>query len=433
MQKEQRRMRPEREAAEGYMRIRKAYIRTLTALLALALWLWPIQTEAVQAPGEEAPAPLELRARAAVLMDGDTGRILYGKNQDQTLPMASTTKIMTCILALENASLDDVVEVSSYAASMPDVQLNIREGEQYRLEDLLYSLMLESHNDSAVAVAEHIGGSVEEFAEKMNRKAREIGCKNVCFVTPNGLDVADADGNEHSASAADMARIMRYCAFQSPCRETFLEITRTASRTIQDESGNRSFYLANHNALLNQCAEVLSGKTGFTGKAGYCYVAALKKEGKAFTVALLGCGWPPHKTYKWADMRKLDQYAFDTYNWYDIFDREKTFPEVEVRRGVKGTTALTLNLPSEKQTFLMLLRADEKPDIRYEYPTELEAPVHEGQEVGQASYYINDEQVAAYPIYAAETVEKIDYGWCLRRCVTYFEREFQSMWQMWGV
>lgn len=149
MQKEQRRMRPEREAAEGYMRIRKAYIRTLTALLALVAWLWPIQTEAVQAPGEEAPAPLELRARAAVLMDGDTGRILYGKNQDQTLPMASTTKIMTCILALENASLDDVVEVSSYAASMPDVQLNIREGEQYRLEDLLYSLMLESHNDTA--------------------------------------------------------------------------------------------------------------------------------------------------------------------------------------------------------------------------------------------------------------------------------------------
>lgn len=374
-----------------------------------------------------------LHARAWVLMDADSGRILAGKDADTAYPMASTTKILTCILALEQGNPDDWVEVSEKAASMPDVQLNMRAGERYRLSDLLYSLMLESHNDSAVAVAEHIGGSVEEFAEKMNRKAREIGCKNVCFVTPNGLDVADADGNEHSASAADMARIMRYCAFQSPCRETFLEITRTASRTIQDESGNRSFYLANHNALLSQCAEVLSGKTGFTGKAGYCYVAALKKEGKAFTVALLGCGWPPHKTYKWADMRKLDQYAFDTYNWYDIFDREKTFPEVEVRRGVKGTTALTLNLPSEKQTFLMLLRADEKPDIRYEYPTELEAPVHEGQEVGQASYYINDEKVAAYPIYAAETVEKIDYGWCLRRCVTYFEREFQSMWQTWGV
>ena len=181
MQKEQRRMRPEREAAEGYMRIRKAYIRTLTALLALVAWLWPIQTEAVQAPGEEAPAPLELRARAAVLMDGDTGRILYGKNQDQTLPMASTTKIMTCILALENASLDDVVEVSSYAASMPDVQLNIREGEQYRLGDLLYSLMLESHNDTAAAIAEHVAGTREAFADMMNQKARDIGCRDTFF------------------------------------------------------------------------------------------------------------------------------------------------------------------------------------------------------------------------------------------------------------
>ena len=229
MQKEQRRMRPEREAAEGYMRIRKAYIRTLTALLALVAWLWPIQTEAVQAPGEEAPAPLELRARAAVLMDGDTGRILYGKNQDQTLPMASTTKIMTCILALENASLDDVVEVSSYAASMPDVQLNIREGEQYRLGDLLYSLMLESHNDTAAAIAEHVAGTREAFADMMNQKARDIGCRDTFFITPNGLDAEDPDtGRIHSTTAAELAGILRYCLFQSPEREGFLQVTRGA-------------------------------------------------------------------------------------------------------------------------------------------------------------------------------------------------------------
>ncbi len=114
-----------------------------------------------------------------------------GKNQDQTLPMASTTKIMTCILALENASLDDVVEVSSYAASMPDVQLNIREGEQYRLGDLLYSLMLESHNDTAAAIAEHVAGTREAFADMMNQKARDIGCRDTFFITPNGLDAED--------------------------------------------------------------------------------------------------------------------------------------------------------------------------------------------------------------------------------------------------
>ena len=107
--------------------------------------------------------------------------------------MASTTKIMTLIVTLENANLEDTVEVSSYAASMPDVQLNIREGEQYRLKDLTYSLMLESHNDSAVAIAEHVGGSVEKFASMMNKKAREIGCKDTYFITPNGLDATDGD------------------------------------------------------------------------------------------------------------------------------------------------------------------------------------------------------------------------------------------------
>ena len=328
MQKEQRRMRPEREAAEGYMRIRKAYIRTLTALLALALWLWPIQTEAVQAPGEEAPAPLELRARAAVLMDGDTGRILYGKNQDQTLPMASTTKIMTCILALENASLDDVVEVSSYAASMPDVQLNIREGEQYRLEDLLYSLMLESHNDTAAAIAEHVAGTREAFADMMNQKARDIGCRDTFFITPNGLDAEDPDtGRIHSTTAAELAGILRYCLFQSPEREGFLRVTRAPSHAFSDVSGTRTFSCVNHNALLTTTKGAISGKTGFTAGAGYCYVGAVKKGEKTFIAALLGCGWPPHRTYKWEDMGRLLAFGDENYDFYELLKQyiEKTY------------------------------------------------------------------------------------------------------------
>ena len=163
---------------------------------------------------------------------------------------------------------------------MPDVQLNMRAGSgtAYRIYSI--PLMLESHNDSAVAVAEHIGGSVEEFAEKMNRKAWEIGCKNVCFVTPErsgrcgcGWKRTQRFGGGYGADHA-LLRV------PVAVPRNISEITRTASRTIQDESGNRSFYLANHNALLSQCAEVLSGKTGFTGKAGYCYVAALKKREK---------------------------------------------------------------------------------------------------------------------------------------------------------
>ena len=332
MQKEQRRMRPEREAAEGYMRIRKAYIRTLTALLALVAWLWPIQTEAVQAPGEEAPAPLELRARAAVLMDGDTGRILYGKNQDQTLPMASTTKIMTCILALENASLDDVVEVSSYAASMPDVQLNIREGEQYRLGDLLYSLMLESHNDTAAAIAEHVAGTREAFADMMNQKARDIGCRDTFFITPNGLDAEDPDtGRIHSTTAAELAGILRYCLFQSPEREGFLQVTRAPSHAFSDVSGTRTFSCVNHNALLTTTKGAISGKTGFTAGAGYCYVGAVKKGEKTFIAALLGCGWPPHRTYKWEDMGRLLAFGDENYDFYELLKETPEIPPIPVK------------------------------------------------------------------------------------------------------
>ena len=164
------------------------------ALLFLAI----VCVRPVLAYAEETPFvpgdPPELFARAAALIDGDSGRLLYGKNADAILPMASTTKLMTCILALEHGNPDDVVTVSEYAASMPDVQLNIRAGETYRLEDLLYSLMLESHNDSAVAVAEHVGGSVEGFAKMMNQKARDIGCGvQTFFITPNGLDAADEE------------------------------------------------------------------------------------------------------------------------------------------------------------------------------------------------------------------------------------------------
>ncbi|MBQ1190243.1 MAG: D-alanyl-D-alanine carboxypeptidase, partial [Lachnospiraceae bacterium] len=221
------------------------------------------------------PAP-QLFAQSAALIDGETGRVLFGKQEDTVLPMASTTKIMTCILALENASPDDVVNVSDYAASMPDVQLHIRKGETYRMEDLLYSLMLESHNDTAAAIAEHVGGSVESFADLMNQKARDIGCTNTYFVTPNGLDGTDQKtGRLHATTAEELAQIMRYCISQSPKKEEFLKITRAPSHTFSDLERTRSFSCINHNALLTTMEGALSGKTGFTNGAGYCYVGAV--------------------------------------------------------------------------------------------------------------------------------------------------------------
>ena len=173
--------------------------------------------EAAEAAGQretaasgQAQPDFTLYARSAVLMDADNGRVLYEKNGYEHMPNASTTKIMTCILALEQGNLEDEVEVSSYAASMPQVHLGMNTEDRFRLKDLLYSLMLESHNDSAVAIAEHIGGTVEGFARKMNQKAKELGCKDTYFITPNGLDGQDENGI-HGTTAEDLAKIMSYC------------------------------------------------------------------------------------------------------------------------------------------------------------------------------------------------------------------------------
>ena len=177
-------------------------------VIAAMLIISVVQCPVFYLPLQAAKAPENLYSTGAVLMDGDSGRVLYGKNEDAPLAMASTTKIMTCILALEYGTPGQIVTFSDTAAAMPDVQMNARAGEQYYLKDLLYSLMLESHNDSAVAVAEGISGSVEKFAALMNKKAEAIGCTHTNFVTPNGLDGTN-EGGEHCPSPKDLALIMR--------------------------------------------------------------------------------------------------------------------------------------------------------------------------------------------------------------------------------
>lgn len=189
---------------------------------------------------QERPKESELYAGSACMMDAQSGRVLYEKDGYTKKPNASTTKILTCILALEQGNLSDVVTVSQRAAGQPAVHLGAREGESFLLGDLLYSLMLESHNDTAVMIAEHIGGSVEGFAQLMNQKAKSIGCENSYFITPNGLDAEDEQGI-HGMTAADLARVMRYCIMESPKKEEFLEITQTSSYSFWNRK--RRFFI----------------------------------------------------------------------------------------------------------------------------------------------------------------------------------------------
>lgn len=390
-----------------------------------------------QSVQETAMPPLKLYAQSAVLMDATSGRVLYSKNGEEQLPMASTTKVMTLILTLERANLEDTVKVSAYAASMPDVQLNIREGEQYKLKDLLYSLMLESHNDTAVAIAEHVGGSVEEFAVLMNQKAEEIGCENTWFITPNGLDATadytNADGEKetrsHGTTAEDLAKIMSYCITKSPCKEQFLEITRTASYSFTDMSGKRSFGCTNHNAFLSMMDGALSGKTGFTSKAGYCYVGALKRDERVYTVALLACGWPNHKTYKWSDTRQLMEYGLEYYTLHSLEDAEipkEVYEPIMVesaqteKLGESAFVEVGLESSTSKQMESILLNPNEEITVTYEKINALEAPVEKGQEVGCLHYMVGEEEWRTVKMVTTTGMERIDWKWSLQKVIEYW-------------
>ena len=394
--------------------------KILAALLSILLFLHFIVTvlpvEAEAASGDDS---LALYAQSAVLIDADTGRILYAKNAEEQRPMASTTKIMTLIIALENANQDDIVMISDYAASMPDVQLHLRAGEHYRLGDLLYSMMLESHNDSAVAIAEHVGGTVPGFAALMNAKARDIGCYAPYFITPNGLDAED-DTGVHSTTAADLARILRYCIMQSPKKEEFLKITRTNAYSFSDLEGIRTFTVGNKNAFLHMMEGALTGKTGFTGNAGYCYVGALRQEERTFIVALLACGWPNNRSYKWSDTRKLMNYGLEHFTYRNVWQEPK-LPELPVKNGIpdrenlEEEARIRLRLSSEEPDLKLLLSEGEQVQVETHISQEVTAPVEPGTLLGSVRYLLDGQVVKVYTVEAAEDVEAVTLGWCLEK------------------
>ena len=356
----------------------------------------------------------DLYALSAVLMDADSGRILYEKEGETPRPNASTTKILTCILALENSDGDDYVQVSANAASQPQVKLGLQKGEQYYLEDLLYSLLLQSHNDSAVAIAEHIGGSVEGFSDMMNAKAREIGCMDTHFITPNGLDAEDSDGTHHT-TASDLALIMRYAIKN----KVFLKIAQTKEYSFSDLSKKRTFSVHNTNALFSMTDGVLAGKTGFTADAGYCYVGALKRGERTFVVSLLACGWPNNKSYKWADTRKLMEYGLEHYEKVKVKAKQEleTLPVINAADNSYDPDKEILMPVRVKGKDLRVLKdKEEKVTVKCTTKKVLQAPVKKGTVIGKAEYYIGEEKAVSYPIVAMENVSGRTPRWYLQ-CV----------------
>ncbi len=418
----------------------------------------------LRTPGAAAAdsSPLSsLYAKYAVLLDGDTGRVLLGKNECEQAPMASTTKIMTCILSLEYGSPSLACTTSKYAASMPDVQLNATAGEIFNLQDLLYSLMLKSHNDTAVIIAENVayyyicqvlsgkqedvfgvmssqdfsfitdiadGSSsslpeslavedskrlVSVFASMMNQKAKALGCTDTYFITPNGLDAEDENGI-HSTTARDLATIMAYC-IKNP---EFLDITQSASHSFsswKNEGSGRSYSVSNANAFLHMYDNIISGKTGFTGNAGYCYICAYKCDGRTFIVALLACGWPNNKSYKWHDAKLLLDWGRANYFPKDVIDPGFSVNDIPVSDGLKDHTGAYMT-----GSLSMLLAETDQVNVVVHVPQILQAPVTAGSSVGEVCVYINDELFKSFPVYASDSVEAVTYRHMLGRLLQRF-------------
>lgn len=407
----------------------KKIVSIIMAFLYFAL----IVNETIYAKSGDAFLPLksnELYALSACLMDADSGRVLYDKNADEVRAMASTTKIMTLIVALEYANENDIVTVSPYAASMPDVQLNIRAGEQYRLGDLYYAMMLESFNDVAVTIAEYIGECyalnqddrtantdikarsyddskkyVHTFAKLMNEKAKELGCENTYFITPNGLDAEDENG-KHSTTAKELAVIASYAIKN----ERFNDIIGTRQYSFCEVNGTRNCSAYNKDAFLNQMNGAFGIKTGFTGNAGYCFVGALKSDGRTFISVVLGSGWPSNRTYKWKDTRKLMEYGINNFFPRTVFSTIKNYKDVKVKDGMEESTSTCI----VGELSLILCEAD---DVRVVYELEdyIDAPVSAGDVVGKAIIYVNGQRMGSFPITAAVAVERANYIWYLKR------------------
>ena len=329
--------------------------------------------------------PPEINAGAGVVMDMKSGRVLYEKNAYSRRAIASTTKMMTAILALENASLDDKVTVSKRAASIWGSTIGLRAGQVFTMKELLYGLMLNSGNDAAIAIAEHVGGSVENFLGMMNAKAFEVGARNTQFKSPHGLDM---DG--HYSTAYDLALIARYALNN----RTFSEIVSTKAASIS--SGG----LYNTNEMLDSYPGADGVKTGYTGKAGRCLVTSATRGNWRIISVVLNS--PTTYARAQASSRMLD-YAFNNFRLHRLQAGSGQAASLKVVKGIKKDVGLIAADDMEYP-----LKDSEIARVRKEVilPKSVDAPVYAGIEVGTVRYFLDGEPIGELPIKTAEDVRR---------------------------
>ncbi|MFW5998124.1 MAG: D-alanyl-D-alanine carboxypeptidase family protein [Halanaerobiaceae bacterium] len=338
--------------------------------------------------------PPEISAVSAILLDTKTSQILFAKNMHNKRPPASTTKILTAIVAIEEGNLNDLVTVSKKAAYQEGSSIYLKEEEKLTLEELLYGIMLASGNDAAVAIAEHISGSVEKFARLMNKKAKEIGAKNSRFLNPHGLPQTG-----HVSTAYDLAMIMRY-ALQN---EIFSRITGT--RTIKKEGWTRGY--KNHNKLLWSYENTTGGKTGYTKAAGRCLVSSAATKDKELVAVVM------NSPGDWVDSTNLFEYGFENFVWKTIVNEREIIHAIKFENSLEDE----LELYAEDDITILVPAGDKiKIEKRIQILSDIELPVRKHDVIGEILIFNQNQLIGKTKLRAANdlTFKSLYMRWWYR-------------------
>ena len=345
----------------------------------------------------------KLNSRAAVIYDRKSKKIIWGKKENEKRPMASTTKIMTAIVVLENANLSDTVTVSKKSAGTGGSRLGLKVGDKITVNNLLYGLLMVSGNDAAVALAEYVGGSVEGFADKMNQKAEELGLESTHFITPHGLDMAD-----HYTTALELAEMADYAMNN----EKFAQIVNTKNITININGRSKS--LKNTNELLGNLNGVNEVKTGFTNGANRCLVTSVNRDGMNIITVVLGADTKKDRTN---DSVKLIEYAYKNYTIYNLEDiineKYQEWKNINEKRIniVQGKNKYISTRLDKLDNYYIPIKKQDIDNVKVEIYSlkEMEAPICENDYIGKLIVYNGEEKIEELCIRSNVSIERLTF------------------------
>ncbi len=327
--------------------------------------------------------PPQINAEGCVLIDASTGEVLYGKNEEKILEPASTTKVMTAILALENCNLDDEVTVQEDFTKIDGTTIGLLKGDVLTVRQLLLGLLLESGNDCADALAIHISGNISEFSNLMNAKAKELGALNTNFKNPSGLP-----DPEHTTTAHDLALFLR----EAINNKDYMDITNTPSATLtMKNNSSRALIVNNKNYMINKsskyyCPSAISGKNGYTTKSNHTYVAAAKKDGHVLVAAFLNA---LDKDQNFHDMQTVFNYGFDNYSLVSLYKKGDQVSEYKINNN------LTIPLIASKDIDYIVPKGEENkilPDIKIEDKNLSTISFNKDDDILKGTVYLNDKE-----------------------------------------